>query len=147
MHKKIDKFDIAILRALERDSAQTNASIAEQVGLSTSQCSRRRAALEASGVIAGYHAHLDANAMGRALRAVVRVNLASHSKDSAGDFVSLVEQSEEIKEAFAVSGDADYVLLIQCENLETFANFVHDTLLPFPNVGQVKSEIVLRGLK
>lgn len=147
MHKKLDKFDIAILRALERDSAQTNASIAEQVGLSTSQCSRRRAALEASGVIAGYHAQLDANAMGRSLRAVVRVNLASHSKDSAGDFVSLVEQSEEIKEAFAVSGDADYVLLIQCENLATFANFVHDTLLPFPNVGQVKSDIVLRGLK
>lgn len=147
MHKKLDTYDLGILRALERDGAMTNARVAEKVGLSTSQCSRRRAALEASGVIVGYHARLDAAAMGRSLRAVVRVNLASHSKASAAEFASLVADSEEIVEAFAVSGDADYVLLLQCENLTSFADFVHETLLPFPNVGQVKSEIVLRGLK
>ena len=74
--------------------------------------------------------------------AVTRVDVTN-----AGEFTSLVTQSEEIKEAFAVSGDADYVLLIQCADLATFANFIHETLLPFANVGQVKSEIVLRGLK
>lgn len=147
MHKKLDKYDLGIVRALERDSALTNARLAEMVGLSTSQCSRRRAGLESDGVIVGYHARLDPEAMGRSLRAVVRVNLTSHSEDRAGEFNSLVAQSEEIKEAFAVSGDADYVLMIQCENLTAFANFIHQTLLPFPNVGQVKSEIVLRGLK
>lgn len=147
MHKKLDKYDLGILRALERDSALTNARLAELIGLSTSQCSRRRTALESSGVIVGYHARLDPEAMGRSLRAVVRVNLTSHNRDKAGEFAALVAQSEEIKEAFAVSGDADYVLLIQCANLTTFANFIHETLLPFPNVGQVKSEIVLRGLK
>jgi len=147
MHKKLDKFDLAILRALEQDSSLTNARLAETVGLSTSQCSRRRVALETSAVIAGYHARLDPDAMGRSLRAIVRMNLTSHSEDQAGKFTLLVEQSEEIKEAFAVSGDADYVLLIQCADLATFANFIHETLLPFPNVGQVKSEIVLRGLK
>ena len=147
MHKNLDKFDLNILRALEHDGALTNARLAELVGLSTSQCSRRRAALEASGVIVGYQARLDPEAMGRSLRAVVRVNLTSHSEDKAGEFTTLVSQSEEIKEAFAVSGDADYVLLVQCENLTAFANFIHESLLPFPNVGQVKSEIVLRGLK
>lgn len=147
MHKKLDRYDLGLLRALEGDSALTNARLAEIIGLSTSQCSRRRAALEASGVIAGYHARLDPDAMGRSLRAVVRVNLTSHSKDSAAEFARLVAQSAEIKEAFAVSGDADYVLMIQCENLTAFANFIHETLLPFANVGQVKSEIVLRGLK
>lgn len=147
MHKKLDKFDLAILRALERDGSQTNARLAEFVGLSTSQCSRRRAALEESGVIVGYHARLDPAAMGRSLRAVVRVNLASHSEERAGEFNALVERSSEIREAFAVSGDADYVLLIQCTDLTAFANFIHQTLLPFPNVAHVKSEIVLRGLK
>jgi DNA-binding Lrp family transcriptional regulator len=146
MHN-MDKFDLSILRALERDGSQTNAKLAETIGLSTSQCSRRRAALEKTGVITGYHARLNPDIMGRSLRAVVRINLNSHNKDKAGAFASLVEDSAEIKEAFAVSGDADYVLLIQCKDLNTFANFIHETLLPFPNVGQVKSEIVLRGLK
>jgi len=147
MHNNLDKFDLSILLALERDGAQTNAALADIVGLSTSQCSRRRATLEKSGVIIGYHARLNPEIMGRSLRAVVRINLNSHNEDKAGEFASLVENSDEIKEAFAVSGDADYVLLIQCEDLDTFANFIHKTLLPFPNVGQVKSEIVLRGLK
>lgn len=147
MHKKLDSLDVAILQVLEQDSSITNAQLADTVGLSTSQCSRRRSALESSGVIVGYHARLDPEAMGRSLRAVVRVNLSSHSKERAADFAALIEQSEEIKEAFAVSGDADYVLLLQCESLAAFANFIHETLLPFPNVGQVKSEIVLRGLK
>jgi len=147
MHNSLDKFDLSILQALEHDGAQTNAALAELVGLSTSQCSRRRASLEKSGVIVGYHARLNPDIMGRSLRAVVRINLNSHNKDKAGQFASLIENSVEIKEAFTVSGDADYVLLIQCEDLNTFASFIHETLLPFPNVGQVKSEIVLRGLK
>lgn len=147
MHKKLDKFDFTLLRALEGDSSMTNARLAEMIGLSTSQCSRRRAALEASGVITGYHAKLDRDAMGRSLRVVVRVNLTSHSKESAAEFSRLVVKSSEIKEAFAVSGDADYVLMVQCEDLAALANFIHETLLPFANIGQVKSEIVLRGLK
>ena len=147
MQNNFDKYDLSILLNLERDGAQTNAALADIVGLSTSQCSRRRTNLEKSGVIVGYHARLNPEIMGRSLRAVVRVNLNSHNKDRASEFASMVENAVEIKEAFAVSGDADYVLLIQCEDLTTFANFIHETLLPFPNVGQVKSEIVLRGLK
>ena len=85
MHKKLDKYDLDILRALERDSALTNARLAELVGLSTSQCSRRRAGLESDGVIVGYHARLDPEAMGRGLRAVVRVNLLLTAKTGQGN--------------------------------------------------------------
>ena len=49
----LDSFDTAILAALQRDGAMTNAALAEVVNLSPSQCSRRRAALEQAGVIEG----------------------------------------------------------------------------------------------
>ncbi|MDX5350083.1 MAG: Lrp/AsnC family transcriptional regulator, partial [Paracoccaceae bacterium] len=54
----MDRFDTAILTALQRDGALTNAALAERVGLSASQVSRRRAALEAAGIIEGYSARL-----------------------------------------------------------------------------------------
>ncbi|MGJ8623326.1 MAG: Lrp/AsnC family transcriptional regulator [Yoonia sp.] len=147
MHKNIDQFDLTILTALEQDCAMTNAQLAQIVGLSTSQCSRRRAQLEADGVITGYHARLDPSVMGRSLQAVVRVNLVSHGDGHARKFGDLIARSSEISEAFAVSGDADYVLLVKCENLAAFSEFIHKTLLPFDTVGQVKSEIVLHALK
>ena len=147
MHTSLDTFDHKILHALQRDGALTNAQLSELVNLSTSQCSRRRVRLEKDGVISGYHAQLNPEAMGMGLRAVVRVNLNSHSAANESDFASILANHDEIIEAFSVSGDADYILILQCENLARFADFIHSTLLPQPIIGQVRSEIVLRDIK
>ncbi len=147
MHTELDEFDLRILKALQFDGALTNAQLGELVALSASQCSRRRSKLERAGVIASYHARLNPQAMGLSLRAVVRVNLNSHSEKNARDFANLLNHHDRVIEAFSVSGDADYVLIIQCEGLDEFADFIHSTVLPFPNVGQVRSEIVLKEIK
>ena len=52
----MDDFDLKLLDALQEDGRLTNNELAERIGLSASQCSRRRSALEASGIIDGYHA-------------------------------------------------------------------------------------------
>jgi len=144
---RIDSFDHAILDALQRDGAMTNAALAEVVNLSASQCSRRRAALEATGLIAGYSARLDSIKLGYGLRAITRVNLSSHGQGKEGDFARFLERHDQIRAAFSVSGDADYVLDIHVRDLEAFAAFIHQHLLPHPQVSQVRSEIVLSTLK
>lgn len=144
---QLDRFDIAILVALQRDGATTNAALAEIVNLSASQCSRRRAALEAAGVIEGYSARLNAAKLGFGLRAIIRVNLSSHGQGKESDFARFVASQPQIRSAFSVSGDADYVLDIRSRDLEAFADFVHRHLLPHPQVAQVRSEIVLKTLK
>jgi len=146
-HISLDTFDHKILRALQRNGALTNAQLSEEVNLSTSQCSRRRVRLEKEGIISGYHARINAEAMGIALRAVVRVNLNSHSASNENDFIKMLASHDEIVEAFSVSGDADYVLILQCENLTRFADFIHSTLLPHAVIGQVRSEVVLKDIK
>ena len=147
MHFSLDAFDHKILAALQSNGALTNSQLSEMVNLSTSQCSRRRARLERERIIEGYHARLNAKALGMSLRAVVRVNLKSHSIDNAQDFAAMLSAHDEIIEAFSVSGDADYVLILQCANLDSFADFIHAKLLPQPIISQVRSEIVLRDLK
>ena len=144
---QLDPFDIAILDALQRDASLTNAALADTVHLSASQCSRRRSALEASGIIEGYGARLSASKLGFTVQAIVRVNLASHGKAQAEDFARYLEAFQEVQAAYSVSGDADYVLHIVSRDLEAFAQFIHMHLLPYPKVGQVRSEIVLTTLK
>ena len=143
----LDAYDRAILRALQRDSSLTNAQLAEIAHLSASQCSRRRAALEKAGVIAGYGARLSARALGLGLRAITRVNLTAHSAASDGDFAAFVARDPAVRAAYSVSGDADYVLEIHVRDLDAFAAFIHRRLLPHPQVTQVRSDIVLQVTK
>lgn len=143
----MDGFDYAILSALQRDGAQTNATLAEVVNLSPSQISRRRAALEEAGVIEGYSARLNPQKLGFGLRAIIRVNLNGHGQGREEDFARFVASHPQIRSAFSVSGDADYVLDIRARDLDAFADFIHRHLLPHPQVAQVRSEIVLKTLK
>lgn len=143
----LDTFDRAILRALQRDAGLTNADLAEVVNLSASQCSRRRMALEQSGVILGYAARLDARKLGLGLRAITRVNLSAHTESADDAFANFVARDEAVRAAYSVSGDADYVLEIHVRDLDAFAAFIHRRLLPHPQVMQVRSEIVLQVTK
>ncbi|TDH35204.1 Lrp/AsnC family transcriptional regulator [Pseudohoeflea suaedae] len=143
----LDGFDIAILRALQQDGAMTNATLSERVNLSASQCSRRRAALEAASLIAGYSARLDAAKLGFGFRAIVRVNLRSHGGGSESGFAKFIARCSEVRAAFSVSGDADYIFDVRTPDLGSFAAFIHEQLLPHELVAQVRSEIVLKTLK
>lgn len=144
---ELDGYDIAILDALQRDGSLTNAALGEMVHLSPSQCSRRRAALERSGLIRGYAARLDASLLGLGLRAITRVNLRDHGQGHEDGFTRFLQVHPQIHAAFSVSGDADYVLDIRVRDLDAFATFMHQDLLPHPQVAQVRSEIVLRTFK
>ncbi|WP_099868142.1 Lrp/AsnC family transcriptional regulator [Pararhizobium haloflavum] len=141
----MDRFDRAILRALQEDGSATNTALSEIVNLSASQCSRRRTALEEKGIIEGYGARINARALGFGLRAITRINLRSHGEEAA--FAAFLNRHEEVRAAHSVSGDADYVLEIQVRDLDAFADFIHTKLLAHPQVAQVRSEIVLRTLK
>ncbi|WP_447044770.1 Lrp/AsnC family transcriptional regulator [Vreelandella sp. H-I2] len=143
----LDRYDLAILAVLQKNSALTNAELGEQVNLSSSQCSRRKARLEAEGVIKGYAAKLNAECLGFGLRAITRVNLKAHSESMDESFVALLSKHTVVREAYSVSGDADYVLHITTKGLSEFSDFIHHYLLPHPNVTQVRSEIILRSMK
>lgn len=143
----MDAFDLALLKALQADSSLTNAALGDLVNLSGSQISRRRAALEASGVIAGYAARLDPAALGFGLRAIIRVNLRGHSQKEDEGFAVFLARQPAVITAHSVSGDADYVLDVLVRDLAAFADFIHHQLLPHPQVAQVRSDIVLKTLK
>src|SRR5438309_10418156 len=93
----LDGFDLKLLAALQDDGRLTNQQLAEVVGLSASQCSRRRMRLEEEKIISGYHADLSSEALGFTLIAFIHITLATHSPDNAKHFRNLVQRVDAVQ--------------------------------------------------
>jgi DNA-binding Lrp family transcriptional regulator len=143
----MDDFDRRLLAAIQEDGARTNQQLADIVGLSASQISRRRQQLEEGGVIAGYAARLDAEKLGFGVRVFIHVALSAHSPDNSRRFADLVRRTPEIMEAHALTGESDYLLKVAVRSLKELSELVNDVLLPHDSVDRVRSEIVLDTLK
>jgi DNA-binding Lrp family transcriptional regulator len=143
----MDDFDLKLLQALQKDGRLTNNDLADRVGLSASQCSRRRSALENAGVIEGYQAVLSPAALGLAVLAFVHVTLATHSPDNAKRFQELIDRTEEVQEAYSLTGEADYLVKIAVPDLKALSRILSEVFLAHGNVAHVHSAIVLDRLK
>jgi DNA-binding Lrp family transcriptional regulator len=143
----LDPLDLRLLAVLQDDASLSNAELAQRIGLSASQCSRRRTGLEEAGYIRAYRADLDAKRLGYDIEVFTRVTLSKHKDTTADDFAHFLESLEEVQEAHSVAGDADYLLHIRARSLDALAEFVHKRLLPHPHVAQVRSDIVLKTIK
>lgn len=147
MTTTLDRTDLRILALLQRNGRATNSEIAESVSLSASACLRRIQRLEADGVIAGYAALVDPQAVGLGLQAFVRVQLEKHGSDAVQHFVESVQRWNEIIACHALTGEMDYLLHIVVGDLEHFSRFLLDKLLNESGVADVNSSFVLRTVK
>lgn len=146
MAADLDVFDLRLLTALQREGRAPNAALAETVGLSASQVSRRLARLESEGVIATYAALLQPDAVGLSVLAFSSVSLERQAEAMDG-FEAAVLRFPEILECYSVTGEQDFVLRIVAKDLKAFADFLSDRLLRVPGVRSVRSSIVLHTIK
>ena len=143
----VDGFDLKLLAALQDDGRLTNQQLADLAGLSASQCSRRRMRLEQDGVIAGYRADLNSEALGFNVIAFIHITLATHSPDNAEKFRALVQRTDAVQEAYSLTGDTDYLLKAVLRDLKSLSEIVNNVLMPHQSVAHVRSSIVLDRLK
>jgi len=143
----LDEIDTKLLQALQEDAQVPALDLAERLHLSASQISRRKARLEASGLIRHYTARLNAKALGLTVQAFVQVQLGQHSAETSQTFARLIDRQAEITAAWTMTGEADYLLRVFTEDLEGLNSLIHDTLLRHPAVARVQSQIVMDQLK
>ena len=144
---ELDAFDRKLLAALQEDGRLTNQELGDRVGLSPSQCSRRRQALEEVGLIRGYRAELAAEALGLNVVVFIEVNLTSHNQESAERFHAMLRRVESIQEAYALSGETDYLVKAIVPDLKGVQELVNETLLGHATVSRVCTSIVLNPIK
>lgn len=128
--------DWALLRELQADARLSFSELSRRVHLSPPAVAERVRRLEESGVITGYHAHVDLTRAGRTVVALIRMSCYGprcilHDPD--------VPQWPEIREIHRVTGDACSVLKVAAASIGAFEGLI-DRLAPF---GQPASTMVL----
>ena len=144
---RLDRTDIAILRALQRDARQSLAELSAAVSLTTSPCWARVKRMEEAGVIEGYSVRINAEKVGLKDTVLVQVTLDSHSDAALERFGQVLEQIPEVMEAFLVSGDYDYYLRIAVADTRDYERLLREKLYRIPGIRHSKSSFVLRHLK
>ena len=143
----LDRTDRRILEQLQTDGRLSNQELAERVLLSPSPCLRRVRALERSGVIQLYAAVLDPLRVGLELLAYVTVKLEKRGKMPVDQFTRAVQSWPEVIACFSMTGDMDYLMRVQVEDLAHYSRFIMDKLLKQPGVIDIRSNFVLERIK
>ena len=143
----LDRLDLAILEALQRDARMTMAELGAEVGLTASPCWARIRRMEEAGVIEGYSVRVNAMSLGLADTVIVQVTLDSHSDEALFEFGKALEAIPEVLEAFLVSGDYDYYVRIAVRDTRDYERLLRERLYKIPGIRHSKSSFVLRQLK
>ncbi|MCX4097274.1 MULTISPECIES: Lrp/AsnC family transcriptional regulator [Nocardia] len=107
----LDDIDRLLIRELMADGRATLSNLAEKATLSVSAVQSRVRRLEARGVIRGYTAKVDPEALGQLLSAYVAITPLDPSQPD--DAPALLQHIPGIEECHSVAGDESYMLLVR----------------------------------
>jgi DNA-binding Lrp family transcriptional regulator len=144
---KLDRYDRAIVRALQLDGRITNSQLAETVSLSESASLRRVRALEESGFIEGYTALINQQKAGCPVNVFVNITLERQEQAHLHAFEEAARKVPEVMECYLMSGEYDYLLRVVLEDTADFERLHSQHLTRLPNVARVHSSFALRTVQ
>lgn len=152
----MDEKDLQIIAVLQADGRISNQELSERVNLSPSPCHRRLRLLEERGVIRGYSAIVDEEAIGLPVTAFVRVRLQVHGTQSVTTFEAAIAGIDAVLDCYVMAGNADYLLRVLVASLKDYEIFIRDELHAVPGIasidtsfsyGHVKKAVVFPTLR
>lgn len=140
-----DEIDRQILSIVQSSARTNNAEIARQVGMAPSAVLERVRKLESRGVIEGYRALLNAEALGVGLLAFVFVKTNEVlGEQSTGEQLAEIP---EVQEVHHVAGEDCYLIKVRAANPAALGRLLREKLGKIPSVVSTRSTIVLHSVK
>lgn len=136
----IDFTDKNILSALLSKGRSTFAELAAQVGLTAPTVHDRVKKLERSGVIEGYTAIINPEALGYDISAMVRITTTAET--AAAEYEESLAEISEIQQCFSVAGEESYVVMVLTKTPKTLEN-VLNRIKSVPGTLSTKASVVL----
>ncbi|RDJ20788.1 Lrp/AsnC family transcriptional regulator [Bosea caraganae] len=142
----LDRFDHALLALVQQDNQTPARLLAEQVGLSESAVLRRLRRLRAEGVIIADKAVVRPAALGLPLTLHVLVSLERESAAELDAFIRKTRSRPEVRQAWYVTGETDFVLLLQLPDMEAYDRFAREVFHDDPNVKAFRTIVAMREI-
>lgn len=144
---KLDRYDKAILEALQRDGRISNVQLANLVHLSESACLRRVRALEDSGMIDRYAALISQTKAGLSGDVFVHIGLHREEQSELAAFEEAVKSIPEVMECYLMTGEFDYLLRVVVADMADFERIHKEALTRLPGVARVNSSVAIRTVQ
>ncbi|MER6141994.1 Lrp/AsnC family transcriptional regulator [Streptomyces sparsogenes] len=143
----IDAVDREILFHLRRDGRLTNVELAKRVGLTAPPCLRRVKRLEEAGVITGYRAVINPEALARGLEVLIDVEIYAQDRKSFEEFEDTVASFEEVIEFRRMYGRPDYFIRVAVADHAAYEAFLTGKLSGLPAVRRLESHLTMKEIK
>ncbi len=143
----LDRTDIKILRALQRNAKLTIKELADIINLSPSPTFERQKRLEREGYIERYAAILNPKKVGNGIIVMCNITLKQHGKEFGTQFMNAIQNIDEIVECYNTSGDYDFMMKIYVRDMPHYQDLVLNTLGTFDCIGSLHSIFVIGEVK
>jgi Lrp/AsnC family transcriptional regulator, leucine-responsive regulatory protein len=144
---RLDRYDTAILRALQRDARLTWLQLGEAVNLSATACQRRVRTLRQKGIIKRFTVTLDMAKLGHQIHAFVFVNVDRKQVELAEQFRRKMNDYPEVQACHMLSGSVDFILDVVAPDIKSYGKFLEEKILSLAGVRDASSAIVLETVK
>lgn len=139
----IDETDHQVIEALVADARVSDREIAKATGIVANRVADRREALESRGVITGYGARLDYDALGYDVTAVFQLTVDG---DGLDDVVDRLDDLSDLRAVYEVTGGHDVVAIGTFRNTDEMNGRIKE-LLTDPAIRSVDTSVVLNTVK
>ncbi len=143
----VDRIDLKIMAALQREGRISKTALAKQVNLSPSACYERMTRLEKLKLIQSYHANINFRAIMQVQTFVTSIVLRSHYAASFRVFESYVAKIPQIIECQALGGGIDYMIKVVTHNVEEYETLIQQMLDAEVGIERYFTYIVTKSVK
>jgi DNA-binding Lrp family transcriptional regulator len=142
----LDRIDVKILAALQRDGRSTNEKLSSTVALSPRACLERVRRLESAGIISGYLAVIELALLSKPITVFAEIALERLGHQQR--FEQALLKIEEMVECFEVSGAFDYLARFVCADLTRYETVTNELAGNASlGVGRIVSHVTLRPVR
>ena len=144
----LDRFDMALLDAVQSDDSRTALELAREVPLSPSAIARRLRRLRADGWIQRTIALLSPRLLSRRLRAIVFIQLNEHAdRKGIAALINRLLTEEQVQLAYEISGIHDIILVVDCADMAEYNRLAEEIIATDPTVRRYETSFVKREIK
>ncbi len=143
---ELDKFDCAILAALQADATMSIASLGEKIGLSSTPCWKRVKRLEEEGYIESRVTLINRRKVGLPVTVFVSIRTSQHDERWLEKFAAAVIGLPEVMEFHRMSGDIDYLLKVVTTDIDGYDQF-YKKLIKVAQLTGVSSAFSMEQIK
>jgi DNA-binding Lrp family transcriptional regulator len=143
----VDRIDAAIVQHLRQEGRLTNQELAQRVGLTPAPCLRRVRRLEQDGVITGYTAVVDPDAVGEGFEVLLHADLAAKDAATVHEFETRLALLPEVVELRRMFGIPDYFIRVRVRDVTHYEQWLTSHIMGDPAIARMDSRLTMKLIK